>query len=143
MENDMDYQALKDEVTNNPKDIPDLSWDQTDQWIADTLNTIGISNETIARELVNTADIITAIYSDKTEFMSISQINLVRLNLLSPVGDVDPMAIQNVIKEIFPEPAFENIRVALIALVMRPASRAEKLFAQSLSVFDVHKARRT
>lgn len=139
----MDYQLLANEITNNPKNIPDLRWDQSDKWIMDTLNTPGISGETTTRKLVNTADIRTVIYSDKTAFMAISELNLGRLNFLLPVGNVSPVAIQEVIKEIFPAPS--DTRNALVALATRPASRAEKipnLGAQSLSALDVHIARR-
>jgi hypothetical protein len=141
----MDYQVLANEITNNPKSIQDLDWDQSDKRIMDTLNTQGVSGETIARELVNTADIITAIYSDAGEFMALSQIDLLRLNLLSPVGNVDPAAIQDVIKEIFPQETFPIIRAALIALSLRPASRAEKipnLGATSITLIAMNKARR-
>lgn len=140
----MDYTWLRNEITDNPKNIPDLNWNQTDQWIMDILNTPGISGELTARELVNTADILVAIYSNQTEFMTLVQLDLLRLNLLSPVGNVNPADIQEVIKEIFPLATFPEIRAALIALATRPASRAEKLLGngKKVTLIAMNKARR-
>ena len=135
----MDYAALKTELDSDPKNLGYSG--KTDQEAADLLNTLGLSNETTVRESVNTSDIIAALYSDKDEFMSLPQIDLVRLNLLSPVGNIDPVTIQDVLKEIFTMADYPNIRAALIALATRDASRAEKLFSQSVSLKDVHLAR--
>lgn len=141
----MDYTALKNEITENPKAIPDLNWSQTDEWIRDALNTIGISSETIVRESINTADIITAIYSDASEFDSLTDSEVAKLNLLSPVGTIDPSDLQAVFLDMFPTPARENIRAALIALATRSASRSEKIpnVEQQISLEDVHMARRS
>lgn len=141
----MDYIALKNEVDNNPKSIPDLSWDQTDEWIRDTLNTPGISNETTTRESVTTADIITALYSDVDGFKDINQLEATKLNWLSPVGSINPSDLQAVFLDMFPTGGVrEPIKEALVALATRPASRAEKIpdVEQNLSTQDVHLARR-
>lgn len=140
----MDFQALKNEVINNPKNISDLSWSQTDAWIRDKLNTLGVSNETTVRASVSTSDIFVALVSDKTEFMALPQIDLVRLSLLSPVGNIAPADIQDILKEIFTVASYPNIREALSALATRSASRAEKIVGieQNVSMVDVHKARR-
>jgi hypothetical protein len=142
----MDYTVLKTEINTDPEGIG-LTWAKTDQENADLLNTPGLSGETTTRETANTADIITAMYSNKDEFMALSQLNIVRLNLLSPVGDINPAAIQDVIKEIFTIGVSPNIRAALTALATRDATRAEKVVGlleagESVSKLDVHIARR-
>lgn len=140
-----DYEALKNEITNNPKTIPDLGWNQTDKWIMDTLNTPGISNETTVRELVNTADIITALFSDVVEFKSISSDEKISLNLLSPVGTIAPSVLQDVFLDMFPASGQPGerpiIRAALIALAIRPANRSEVLFGEAVDLIPINKAR--
>jgi hypothetical protein len=142
----MFYSIIKDEVDNNPKNITGLSWAQSEEWIRDTLNTPGISGEIIARELVNTADIMTAIFSDVTEFNSLTQLEVSKLNLLAPIGTIDPSVLQAVFLDMFPagEGNRPVIRAALIALATRDASRTEKLYSAGikLSIKDVHIARR-
>lgn len=138
----MDYNILKTEIDTDPKGMGYSG--KTDQWCTDKLNELGASGETIIRDSVSTADIITAIYSDKDEFMSLTQIDLMRINLLSPIGDsVNPADIQGVTKEIFTAQSHPTIRAALIALGTRSASRAEKLFGDGTIIYywDVARAR--
>lgn len=138
----MDYVALKAEIDNDPKEIGLSFDDKTDQENANLLNELGLSNETTIRESVNTSDIVVALYSDKDEFMTLTQTDLLRINLLSSIGNIDPADIQSVMLAIFTSVGFPNIRANLIALAIRDASRAEKLFGQNVSLLDVHKARR-
>lgn len=97
----------------------------SEQEKVDYLNTVDPGGGTVTRESVNTADIIKAIYSNATEFFKLSQTSLLQLILLSPVGNIDPTSIQEVIKLIFDEAEFPTIRAALIALAKRPATRGE------------------
>jgi hypothetical protein len=134
---------LKIEVAENPLVIPGLSWGQTDVWIRDKLSELGASNQTIARESVETSDIMTALYSDVDGFMDITQLEVAKLNLLSPVGSIDPSVLQEVFLNIFPLGGVrEPIRLALIALATRSCSRAEKLWGENPTITQVHIARR-
>jgi hypothetical protein len=138
----MDLAALKTEIDGDPEGLGYSG--KTDQAVADLMNTIGLSSETITRESVNTADIIVAIFSDVTEFNSLSDSEIMKLNLLSPVGTIDPTTLQAVFINMFPAGGGgrPNIRAALIALATRSASRAEALLGESVSLLDVHRARR-
>lgn len=141
----MDHDILKIELDTDPKELG-LA-EATDTEAAELLKEIGASDETITRELVSTADIMTVVFSNKTEFFLLSQLNLVRLNLLSPIGNISPVAIQDVLKDIFTEPEYTNTRAALIALATRDASREEKIPGlldpgESVSKVDIHIARR-
>lgn len=141
----MNYQLLTDEITNNPKNITDLDWNKTDRWIMYTLNTPGISGELATRESINTADIMTAIFSDVTEFNSLSILEVSRINLLGPIGTIDPSVLQAVFLDMFSDVDRPVTRAALIALATRPASRAEKipnLGAVAITLIAMNKARR-
>jgi hypothetical protein len=138
----MDYQTLKTELDDDPKGLGYTG--QTDQEAADKLNEVGASGETIVRESVETADIITALYSNKDEFASLTDSEVAKLNLLSPVGSIAPTDLQAVFLDIFSTGVRPTIRAALIALATRSASRADIVLGAGTTVrlIDVHQARR-
>lgn len=141
----MTLQELKAELDSDPKTLG-FSGHATDNdadngWCADKLNEDGASGETILRTTVNTANIITAIYSDATEFAKLTLLDLSRLNLLSPVGQIDPANIQAVVLSIFDNTEYPTIRAALIALGTVSASRAQKLGWPAVTISDIHNAR--
>lgn len=94
-----------------------------------------IAEETVIRELVNTADIMTALYSDVNGLKDLTIDEKSTLNLLSPVGSIDPTALQAVFLDMFPSGGVRGpIRDALIALAVRPASPAEKEWGRGITI---------
>lgn len=136
----MDYQILKTEIINDPASLGYAG--SLDKQVANLLNKKGLSGETIDNDILESYKIVNAI--DATEWEALIDIERERLNLILSTGKVD---ISNVniklqIGEMFG--AGTDTRAALLALTTRPASRAEILFGNgvSVSLLDVHIARR-
>jgi hypothetical protein len=137
----INYNALKNEITNNPKSILDLGWDKTDVWIANTLNTPGISGEAIAdASNVDMNTIMSAFDADEVAGLSTNQ--SVLLSGLVARNGLNPANGLNTIRAIFG--VATTTRANLEALQNREASRSEILFGYGISVslLDVHLARR-
>lgn len=138
----MDYQAVKDEVTNNPKSIPDLSWGQTDGWIRDTLNTLGISSEITDRGVIDAHEVVSAVVISELNAVSDKQQDILAFIVSAGQVNTSSAEVKSIFADIFG--AGTTTRTNLLALATRPASRAEVLpgVNQNLSSLDVHIARR-
>jgi hypothetical protein len=141
----MDHVALKNELMTDPKALGFSEYsndnDADNQWCADKLNEVGASGEIITRDLVKTGEIIEAICADIAEFNSLTDTEIMRINLFSSAGVIDPAILQSVFLELFPLASKPKIRAALIALATRPCSRAEKLIWPIITRADIHNAR--
>jgi hypothetical protein len=135
----INYQALADEITNNPKGITDLGWHQIDRWIRDTLNTPGISGETIQDTSNVDMNLIMA-EMVKTEIDALNTNRTVLLSGLITRDGVNPTSGLNIIRSIFV--AGTTTRTNLESLINRPASRSEILFGEPVTLIAMNKARR-
>lgn len=134
----MDYLALKAEIDNDPKGLGYTG--KTDQEVADLLNEIGLSNETVDRGVIDAHEVVSACEFSELDILTDKQQAM--LSFIVSAGQVDTSNIK--IKSIFAGlfGAGTQTRTNLLALAIRPASRAEVLFGQIVSLIDVHIARR-
>lgn len=136
----MDYVALYSEVIDDPNGLG-LTFVKADEELSALLNDplinsdVGDNTELSARDIIKATDI--------TDINSLTSNQLAAYQILmsSQPIDLSDYNIINFFKSLFG--AETNTRASLIAMVVKPISRAEKLFAQSVSARDVHIARRT
>ena len=133
----MDYLILKNEITLNPKSLGYSEHVLTgnDGAIAEILNTVGVSSETVPKEVVNSVEIVNAlIYS---EWVALTADQKHYLDTIISAGQVDPANgnIKTAFGTIFG--AGTATRTNLNAIGIRPASRAEILFGRGASVSSI------
>lgn len=143
-EKNMDYTILKNEIQTDPKALgyaPNVT-SGNDAAIANLLNTVGLSNETVPKEVVNSFEIMSAIVYSEWVVLTSDQKNYL-LTIIS-AGQVDPANgnIKTAFGTIFG--ASTVTRTNLNAIATRPASRAEVLFGRGVAVsaVDIAKALR-
>lgn len=115
-------QDLKNELSNDPK-IMGYSG-KSEEEIADLLNTIGGSNETVNAGVLESYEIVNAL--DASEITALTDAERTILGLIISAGKVDSSnpQIQAIFLNIFPT---GTSRANLIALSKRSVNRAEKL----------------
>jgi len=135
--NPEELQILKTEINTDPEALGYSG--QTDQWITDKLNEIGASNETISRGAIDAYEVVSACVFSELNVLSDKQQE--QLSFIVSAGQVDTSDAK--VKAIFAG-LFNGTQTAtnLLALATRSASRAEVLFGQSVSLLNVHVARR-
>ena len=136
----MNYQILKTEIANDPASLGYSG--QEDQQVADLLNEIGLSGETINNDILESYQIVNAV--DVDDWTALSDIERERLKFILCPGEVD-ISNANIKAQIgIMFGVGTDTRTALLALTIRPASRGEILFGNGISVssLDVHIARR-
>ncbi len=133
----MDYAALKTEIQTDPQGLGyDVSptfyvTNGDDMAIADLLNEIGGSSETIEPEFVSAADAQAAVVG--TDWAALSDVKQRGWLAIIGLGDV-PVKDANIraqITEIWP---VSTTRTNLVALQTRDASRAEALWGEGVTV---------
>jgi len=137
----MNYLALKNEILNDPNNLgyAPLVAAGTDQFVADILNDPS-KGGTKNRGVVASFEVVNAI--DPAEWVALTAQEKQRLQFITGAGEVDVSNnnIVNMFKAMFA--AGTVTRAALIALALRPASRAEALGLAAVSNSDIAKALR-
>lgn len=130
--------TLKTELETDPKALGYAG--KTDQEIADLLNTVGLSSETVNRGVIDSHEVVSACVNN--DYKNLTADQKTHLTFITSAGQVN--ASDSKIKTVFQDmfgPTTET-RDNLLALSTRPASRAEVLFNSNVSLVEVHKARR-
>lgn len=131
--------ALRSEIDNDPKSLGYAALLDQPQAIADRLNLIGASDETITKEAVDTADVVAAIVRAEHDALSAaSREYLHGVLLAAPEVKVGEPNVRSSLAGLFP--AGTSSRANLIALATRPATRGEVLFGLNAHVTAVNVA---
>lgn len=130
------YAALKTELDTDPKTLGYSG--KTSQEIADLLNTVGLSSETVNIGVIDSYEIINVL--DASEVAALSTTKLQTLMLITSTGKTD--ASNANVKLIFQSlfGAGTNSRTALLALANKSASRAEALGFGTVEKWDIERA---
>lgn len=136
----IDYAALKAEIVSDPQAFGyAAAWTAGEDWkVADLLNQVRAIQ--INRGKIDGSEIVAA--TTPSEFLALSAANQnLYIAITGASGGVD---VSSALTRSAFAAMFANgtaTRAALVALANRPGSRAEQLFGQGVSHFDVAKAR--
>jgi hypothetical protein len=138
---DAQIAILHTEITTDPESLGYAG--KTDPEVADLLNEVGLSGETILQGQIDAAEIQKQVVASEFLALSNGEQNL-WLAIISPgagLVDISDSNIQAQALTIWA--AGTTTRANLVALATRSCSRAEKLFEANVSVghLDVAKAR--
>lgn len=127
---------LKTEIDNDSKVLGYSG--KTDQEVAALMNTVGLSNETIDRGVIDAHEIVSACVS--TDLNALSDKQQAQLLFVVSAGQVNTSDAK--IRAIFGG-LFNGTQTKtnLLTLATRPASRAEVLFGEEVKYWDVARAR--
>lgn len=135
------YPALKTEIDNDPKGLGYVSTPEGEPEIVTLMNTVGLSGDTVNdRGEINTSEITSAIVW--AEYNALSETKKENLRTIISAGKVDisHSRIIAFFSNTFSAPS--ETRDNLFAVAARSVSRAEKLFGQTVDIYDVHEARK-
>lgn len=136
MRENIDYQALKNEINTDPKELGYEG--KSPQEIANLMNTIGLSEETVNAGVLEAYKIVNALEANEVAALTSAQREL--LNLIISAGQVDASnsKIQAFFLNLFG--AGTTTRTNLIAVSIRSASRAEVLSFPSMRSWFIIRA---
>lgn len=132
----MDFQVLKNELINDSKNLGYAG--KTSQQIADLINTIGLSNETVSRGAIPSYEIISALVYAELETLNEKETLQLQLIVAGGQVNVDDPKIKTIFAGLFAQGA--ESRDNLLALATRPASRAEALDLGFVYKWNIEKA---
>ena len=133
----VDLAALKVELDTDPKTLGLPALDN--RLAADKLNKIGASSEELGNDVLESYQVVDAI--DPTEWAAISAQEKERLLFIISAGKINPKNIN--VKQAFMAMfgAGTTTRASLSALWKKDVSRAQILFGQNVTAFQVRDAR--
>jgi hypothetical protein len=136
--NESDYPALKTEIETDPKTLGYAG--KTSQEVADLLNEVGLSDETISRGLLPTSEIMECFVAGEMGAITSSEFSMLQLVCNREQLDMGNANIQGIFTSIFA--GGTDTRNNLIAKATMDASRAEALFGKDTVVYswDVERA---
>lgn len=133
----MDINALKTEINSDPESLGYAG--ETGHKVAELLNEVGLSNETVLRGAVPVEEILSNIVYAELNALTTKQLQILALYTSNGDLDVDNSLIQDIFKGLFGDGT--ATRANLLTLAQRACSRAEKLGLPIVKYWDVNQAR--
>lgn len=132
-----DYVILKAEIDTDPKELGYA--DKTDQEVANLLNEIGLSGDTVLKSSVSPEEMLFALDYDDLAGLLVAQLQILTLYTNNGDLDINNALIQKTFKALFG--AETTSRANLLALAQQSASRAQVLCGKNVKYWDVARAR--